>query len=555
MTNKDIAKTFQELARIMELHEENPFKIRSYSNAYITLRKWGRNLSEMTEDEIGSIKGVGKTITSKIKELLHSGKISTLEEYKAITPEGVTEMLNIKGFGPKKIRIIWKDLGITGIGELLYACNENRLVEVKGFGTKTQEDLKNKLAYFIKSKGKYLYATLEDEMFELKSALQNYFPGSKIHEVGEIIRKNAIVSGIEFLVTNFEATEEMATALSFEVVKIENEHNYYKTSNETPLVIHKCSENEFGSKIFRYSGSNDFLRAFVDHFPGIDFKNLDVEVDIFKKINIPFIPYELREDENSIVLAKQNKLPQLITESDIKGVVHCHSTYSDGLHSLKEMALAAQTLNYEYLVMSDHSKSAFYANGLSIERVEMQWREIDELNAAMAPFKTFKSIESDILNDGTLDYPDQILKGFDLVISSIHSNLKMDKDKATMRLIKAIENPFTTILGHPTGRLLLSREGYPIDHMKVIDACASNAVCIEINSNPYRLDLDWTWLPYALEKGVSISINPDAHSKEGISDIKYGVYVSRKGGLRATDCLNAKSLSEFEECITGRRPI
>ncbi|MEL6720569.1 MAG: PHP domain-containing protein, partial [Bacteroidota bacterium] len=242
-------------------------------------------------------------------------------------------------------------------------------------------------------------------------------------------------------------------------------------------------------------------------------------------------------------------IPQLIQDQDIKGVLHVHTTASDGAHTLADMCAYAQSLGYEYIGITDHSKSAFYASGLKIDELEEQWNVIDELNSKLAPFKIFKGIESDILNDGRLDYEEEILKQFDFIIASVHSNLKMDEAKATQRLITAIENPYTTILGHPTGRLLLSRKGYPIQHKKVIDACAANNVHIELNANPYRLDLDWTWIPYALNKGVKIAINPDAHSKEGIHDIHFGVEVARKGGLTKEDCLNALTLSDFEQIL------
>jgi DNA polymerase (family 10) len=257
------------------------------------------------------------------------------------------------------------------------------------------------------------------------------------------------------------------------------------------------------------------------------------------------IPPELRDSVWPIELARQNALPVLIEEADIRGVVHTHSTYSDGINTVRQMAEASRERGYEYLVMSDHSQAAFYANGLKADRVREQWREIDALNEEMAPFRILKGTECDILSDGSLDYDEELLAGFDLVIASVHSNLNMDEERAMERLLAAIANPYTNILGHPTGRLLLSREGYPIDHAAVIDACAEHRVAIELNANPYRLDLDWSWVPYAVERGVKVSINPDAHSTGGIDDIHYGVLAARKGGLRKVDCLNTRGVEDL----------
>ena len=287
------------------------------------------------------------------------------------------------------------------------------------------------------------------------------------------------------------------------------------------------------------------MEAFLQAYPSIDFKGLADEQAIFAKAKIDYIAPELREQAWALDLAKAQKLPTLIEKEDIKGVIHTHTTYSDGLNTLEEMVDAAKELGYQYIGITDHSKSAFYANGLKPDRVLEQIQAINALNAKLNDFTILKGIESDILNDGSLDYEEDILKQFDFIIASVHSNLRMDEEKATNRIIKAVENPYTSILGHPTGRLLLSRQGYPIDHKKIIDACADNGVSIELNANPYRLDLDWSWIPYATEKGVLISINPDAHSTQGILDIHYGVLSARKGGLTKEQCLNTYSVSDF----------
>jgi DNA polymerase (family 10) len=374
--------------------------------------------------------------------------------------------------------------------------------------------------------------------------LKKTFLGATIDFTGEYRRRNPILEKIEFIVAT---TENIATFF--------DEENYFfqknqdtiftgKSKDGLPFLIYQVEKKEFGSKQFRYTSSRGFIERFLQKAAATDFKGLESEKEVFTKANLPYVEPELREDvyENIENLANKN----LLQLADIKGVIHTHTTYSDGIHTLTEMADFTKKAGYEYLVISDHSQAAFYAQGLKPDRVLQQMAEIDAYNATQKDFKVFKSIECDILYDGRLDYSEEILAKFDMVIASVHSQLKMDETKANERLIKAIENPYTTMLGHPTGRLLLSREGYPIDHKKIIDACAANKVIVELNANPYRLDLDWTWIPYAMEKGVMISINPDAHSREGIHHIRYGVFAARKGGLTKEMCFNTKGLAEFE---------
>jgi DNA polymerase (family 10) len=502
-------------------------------------------LVDMNDQEIAGIKGVGKAISGKIRELLDNGEMQTLEKYKAMTPEGVQEMLNIKGFGPKKILTIWKELEVETIGELLYAVNENRLIELKGFGKKTQEDLKQKLEYYQKSKHKFHYATLEGEALDLIEVIEELLPDVRVEWTGAIRRRCNEVEVIELLVASDQSLDILFERGILSDLNKEGNKIHATNQNEYPVLIYTCSKEEFGSKQFRYTAAADFMEAFLQAYPSIDFKGLAEEQAIFAKAEIDYIEPEMREQAWALDLAKAQNLPTLVEKEDIKGVIHSHTTYSDGLNTLEEMVEAAKELGYQYIGITDHSKSAFYANGLKPDRVLEQMQAIDALNAKMNDFTILKGIESDILNDGSLDYEEDILKQFDFIIASVHSNLRMDEEKATNRIIKAVENPYTSILGHPTGRLLLSRQGYPIDHKKIIDACAENGVSIELNANPYRLDLDWTWIPYATEKGVLISINPDAHSTQGILDIHYGVLSARKGGLTKEQCLNAYSVEDF----------
>lgn len=323
------------------------------------------------------------------------------------------------------------------------------------------------------------------------------------------------------------------------------------------IIIHFCSTSDFLWKKLAFTASKAHLSSFVNDTQTVaevlSKKDYDSEDAFFSKNQLQYIPTEMREGFGEVALARDNKITQLLEGSDLKGILHNHSTYSDGKHSLRQMAEHCRALGYEYLGISDHSRTAFYAGGLEIEKVMKQQIEIDELNREMAPFKIFKGIESDILADGSLDYPNEILGSFDFVVSSVHSILNMDVKRATERLLRAVTNPYTTILGHPTGRLLLRREGYPIDHKTIIDACAIHNVVIEINANPWRLDLDWRWVRYALDQGVKLSINPDAHEMDGYADMKYGVLVGRKGGLTKEMTLNALSGEEIGAYFAERK--
>ncbi|MFK7935900.1 MAG: PHP domain-containing protein [Saprospiraceae bacterium] len=545
MTNKEIATQFNFLGDIMELHGENTFKIRSYRSAYRNLRSLPEPLHGMTDEEIGGLKGVGKAISGKIQELLTTGEMQTLEKYKDKTPPGVQEMLGIKGFGPKKIKVIWKELGAESIGEWLYAVNENRLVELKGFGEKTQADLKKKLEYYKTSIGKFRLGTVlaaKDALLErLRESLQT---GEKIDETGDIRRRCNVVEAIEIIVGSERDWLYVIDKVLMNTVATPD--GFAGESTEGfPVKIFTCSPSEYGTRQLQLTGNQDFVTALMKLANWDDLPNVEQETDLFAQANLKYIEPELREDDWAIELAQADKLPKLLVAEDIKGVIHSHTTYSDGGATLRQMAEYSRDQGYEYIGITDHSQAAFYANGLKPDRVLKQMAEIDELNAELAPFKILKGIECDILANGDLDYDDDILAKFDFIIASVHSNLRMDKEKATQRILKAVENPFTSMLGHPTGRLILSREGYPLDHQRIIDACAANNVSIELNASPYRLDLDWSWIPYAREKGVLISINPDAHSLVGIHDIKYGTLSARKGGLDKEGCINARGWEDF----------
>ncbi len=550
MHNYQIAEYFSLLSKLMEIHGENPFKIKSYSNAAFTLDKLNDPVIEMSPAQLYAVRGIGEAIGKKIFEIIENQQLTLLNDYLEKTPSGILELLKIKGLGPKKIVTIWKELEIESVGELIYACEENRLINYKGFGAKTQQNIYDALLFYIQHQGNYLFQQVEPLVKSLQSSFENNFPDEKIIISGGYKRQLEVLENLEIVTTISEnLLSEWLSSKNFTLTKNEK---FLSAMGEDRFELrwYCTTPNEFYWTDFTLSASPEFLEKWVSD--PLFSKKMDFfsEISIFEKKNISFIPAPFRENPEAIVKAAENKLPTFIQTKDIKGIIHSHSTWSDGVHSIEQMALAAIEKGYEYLVISDHSKSAFYANGLQIDRIKAQHREIDALNKKLAPFVIFKSVESDILNDGSLDYPDDILESFDLVIASIHSNLKMTEEKAMMRLLNAINNPYTSILGHPTGRLLLSRKGYPVNHEEIIAACASNNVVIELNAHPRRLDMDWRWIPQALENDVLISINPDAHAVEGFDDCRYGVLVAQKAGLSAAQNLSSFDLSEMMEFIS-----
>lgn len=540
MDNKAISKIFKLCSQLMELHNENPFRTKSIASASFKLDKLPFRIEEASLEELSAQPGIGKSTAEKAKEVAATGTFKELEDLIENTPSGIIEMLNIKGLGPKKIQIIWKELEIESVGELLYACNENRLVEAKGFGLKTQEDIKKSIEFSISNKGWFLYAKVLPLAEKFFNELKLHFPSSLLSYTGDFRRKCEVLSTVDLLISeSIDNVEKFLNGFTL----VEKTENSIELTDELGFTFKVFSSNinDFYRDLILSTGSTAHLDVLFNILP--DLPSLSSEEAIYRNLGLDYIEPELREGLNEIVQAQTHTLPKLIQYKDLRGTLHNHSTYSDGVHSLEQMALHCKdVLGLEYLGICDHSRTAVYANGLSIERLEQQWNDIATLNEKLAPFKIFRGIESDILGDGSLDYPDEVLAKFDFVVASVHSNLKMDEEKATTRLIKAIENPYTTILGHPTGRLLLSRAGYPLDFKRVIDACAANGVVIEINANPLRLDLDWRWHRYAVEKGVLLSINPDAHRTEGLHDMQYGVLVAQKGGLQASNCLNAYAL-------------
>ncbi len=549
MDNYQIADAFALLAKIMDIHGENSFKTKTYANAAFQIEKLPMQLADMDAASIAAQKGIGAATAQKIAELLQTGSLSILNEYIAKTPAGVIEMLNIKGLGPKKINTVWKEMGIETIGELEYACNENRLTLYKGFGEKTQHNVADAIRFYLNQQGWFLYQQAEEIAQQFLQLLQTQLPTHNTVITGSLRRQMETVDSIDLL-TTADAADVMQLLQPLDALTFTEELPnglYYQISNGPQLFIHTTAADTWGHTLFTTTGPDVFCNSIL---ASLTSTNYATEEALFTAAQQAFVIPAFRDLPQDVLnTAALIGSVDLIQPQDIKGIIHSHSVWSDGSNSIREMAEAASGKGLEYLVISDHSKSAGYANGLNEERILQQHAEIDLLNKQLAPFKIFKSIECDILNDGSLDYSDAVLSSFDLVIASVHSNLKMTEEKAMQRLLTAIAHPAVTILGHMTGRLLLSRAGYPVNYDAIIEACAKHHVSIELNAHPRRLDIDWRWIPAAVNKGILISINPDAHAVEGFADTRYGVLAAQKGMLRKQHNLSSFSLQAFEDFL------
>ncbi len=561
LTNDDISDAFKLTASLMDLHGENPFKAKSYGSAVYQIEKSEVNLAEKPKHELISL-GISEGMASKIVEFVQTGSFADLQQLVDKTPKGVLEMLSIKGLGGKKVKMLWDELRIESIHELLEACNAGKVAQIKGFGEKTQEAIIKDISFCKANADKMHYADAESIAFLLEIALKNIDTVDNVSLTGQFRRRMEIIDQLQLVVsaTNFDT-----------VFQFLNQHKDLIANDKasSPFAWRGFWKNEQGAaslqvevkfaepqsyvnQVFVNSGSAIHLTknmAGKNLLQILKKQHFNSEQEIYQTAGLPYLVPELREGSFEFDLTES---PKLLEMSDLKGCLHNHSTYSDGKNTLLQMTQACIAMKLEYFGICDHSQTAFYANGLTEERVFKQHAEIEQLNKQLAPFKILKGIESDILSDGRLDYPDDILKTFDFIVASVHSNLKMDKEKATNRLVKAIENPYTSILGHPTGRLLLRREGYPLDFQKIIDACVANNVVIEINASPWRLDLDWRWVHHAIEKGALLSINPDAHEIDGLKEMYYGVLVARKGGATVSNILNTMSLQEIEQFFKSK---
>lgn len=532
--NELVVKILQKTTALLEIVGENPFKAKSFAIAAQNIASFPESLESYVAKGIKpNIPGVGAGIWKEIVELFKENTFQPLQEVLKILPPELPELLNVPGIGPKKIQQLWIQAQITSPKELLQACYENKLLNIKGFGEKSQKNIQRALEFYLANQGFYHL----HRAYALWDSFAQKFP-YPVFPVGELRRFCPTIQQIEGL-TKFNQTIDFQSDNWILNVQNDDLADFFSLDKQHHIRIYKSSSETFYKSYFLLTGSQIHIEAVLKETK----LNFQSEEEIYQANGFTFVPPECREGIGELENTEQ-KVAHLIDKKDIAGIFHAHTTWSDGANSLTEMVDACKKNGYHYLGISDHSQSAFYANGLSIGRVTAQQEEIRSINQKLTNFTVFSGIESDILPSGELDYPEEILKTFDFVIASIHSSFNMNTEEATRRLIKAIENPYTRILGHPTGRLLLIRSGYPIHHQYIIDACAANHVAIELNCNPYRLDIDWTWIPYMAEKNILCVLSPDAHSLKGIQDIHWGVQVARKGMLAAEQCVNCWNTEE-----------
>lgn len=565
MDKKTVINILNEIGLLLELKGENPFKSRAYYNAARTIEVLDDDIEKLIkEDRLKDVKGIGDALNKKITELITTGRLEYYDNLKASIPEGLIEMLKIPGLGPKKIKTLYDKLDIKTVGELEYACIENRLVELPGFGEKTQKKILEGIQFIKQFSGKHLFMDAYLDAILLKQYLIDSGLIIRCEIAGSLRRRKEIVKDIDILATTESPEKLMDVFTKYEGIRDIVAKGETKTSitlkSGINVDLRVVKDEEYPYALHHFTGSKEHNTAMRHRARQMGIKMNEYglskgdllikcrdEEEIFNNLNLSYIPPELRENMGEIEAAEKGLLPVLIDEKDIKGVFHVHTIYSDGANTLSEMVNAARDRGYKIIGITDHSKSAFYANGLKEEDILLQLDEIDELNHKYADIKILKGIESDILKDGSLDYDEDILRRFDFVIASVHSNFKMNKDDMTERIIKAIKNKYTKIIGHLTGRLLLARDGYDLDVYKVIDSAAEYGKIIEINASPYRLDMDWRYIKYAKEKGVKFAICPDAHRIEGLDDVKYGVGIARKGWLEAKDVINTYDFDELNK--------
>jgi DNA polymerase (family 10) len=581
MKKEQIVDVLETIATLLELQDENPFKIRAYTNAARSIETWGGNLRELAEqNRLEEIPGVGKAIAAKITDLALTGSSVFYDELRAKFPPGILELFSLAGLGAKKIKALHEKLQVGSIADLERACREGRVAELPGFGKTTQEKLCKIIENRAKHTGSFQLGQVAAEAERLRADLRDHPDAAQAEIAGSYRRRKEIVRDLDFIVATKKPEAITEFFVSHPLVESVIARGATKTSvrlrSGIQADLRVVSSAEFPFALGYFTGSKEHNivlrnRALQRGWTLNEYRLAPVEtqakrkkatrkipsvhdeMELYRALDLDFIPPELRENSGEIAAAEEGRLPSLLEPENLRGTFHCHTSASDGRNSLEEMAAAAQELGLQYLGIADHSRSSIQAGGLDEARLRVQMAAIRKLNESFDGFRLFAGIECDILRDGSLDFPDELLGQLDFVVASVHSAHQIPEAEMTKRIIRAIGNPFVTMLAHPTGRLLLRRDAYAVDLPAIIEAAAETGTWIEINAAPKRLDLDWRWWPLAKEKGVKCVINPDAHGVEKLQELWFGVGVARKGWLTKEDVMNTLPLGRIERELHRKR--
>jgi DNA polymerase (family X) len=572
MSTRDVAAVLSEIALLSELNGENAFRARAFASAARSLEATDVDLAALLrEGRLTSLPGIGAGIAETIRELVQTGRSTLYEELRTATPIGLFDVLRIPGLGPKRIRTLHEALGIDSLDALEVAARDGSLASVSGFGAKTAQKILDGIAFVREGMRRRRFPAASEAAERLVGWLRQRPEVVRAEVTGAVRRRLEVVDAVEVLAAGHAPASMIEAFATLNGVELQPDSDGCATARLADgfTARLRCVEPDgWAAALLHATGSDAHLAALEAHAAPRGFRlgadgvyrsgervPAAEEDEVYAALGLPWIAPELREGMGEVAAAAVGSLPRLIEMHDLRGTFHCHTVYSDGRATVAEMAEAARARGWAYLGLGDHSPSAAYAGGLSPARVREQHAEIDAWNGspAAAGFRIFKGIESDILPDGSLDYTNDVLASFDYIVGSVHSGFGMPEAEMTERIVRAVRNPYLTILGHPTGRLLLTRSGYPVDIEAVLDAAAECGVVVEINANPHRLDLDWRHLRYAADRGVLIAINPDAHAVGGLDDVVYGVNMARKGGLEARQVLNSWTLDEVEAYLAGRK--
>lgn len=569
MDKNEIAAVLTEVGVILDLLGENRFKVIAYQNAARTLENLQEDLGALIEEKrLGEIRGFGPAIQEKVTELYKTGKLRYLDDIKKTVPPGLLDLLRIPSLGPKKVKILWTDLQVESVQDLKDRCQKGLVANLHGFGEKTQAKILEGIANLDKYRGHFLWIEAWIGAQPILERLRKSPLVERLEVGGSVRRKKEVIRDVDFLCSTEKPEAVMKLFVESPGVRAIINHGETKSSvmleNGIQCDLRCVHKDQYPFALTYFTGSKEHNIALRQRaiernlklneyglFPtrGNTEKSLKCrdEEELYKKLDLAYIEPEMREDTGEIEASEAGKLPKLIEWDDIRGTFHCHTTESDGADSLEAMAEASRALGWEYLGIADHSKAAAIANGLDEKRLRAQIRKIDALNATWKKFRLFKGSEVDILVNGDLDFADDILAELDYVVASVHSSLGTDEARNTARVIKAISNPHVTILGHPTGRLLLTREGMRLDMTAVLEAAAETRTIVELNCTPSRMDLDWRYWKGASQKGVVCAIDPDAHSTGELEQVRMGVNIARKGWLTAATVLNTRRLVDVEK--------